>query len=417
MIKVFKKNKGMTSNRFWSFVFISIFLIAGCKHPESIFNLPLGKEELRGASIRVKNNKLWNTEKKRTTSFNKMIDVLSRKSIVYIGEKHDNIVHHQFQLDIIKALYEKNPNIIIAMEMFQKPSQKVLDQRVRGEITEDSFQDKVEWYYQWNVPYDYYKGIFNFSMEKGLPILAINISRNLLGKIMTKGIESLTERERKLLPTLTPISKEYKHYIRRNYKGHPGESTPAYENFMLTQRLWDDTMAETVASIIDKSPVKNLQMIVLTGGGHIIYDLGIPKRVFANNNLPYATVIPVEVHEKNGHEVDLGIGSFILGTEPSAPLPPIPFLGVTFPVVKEENKGVLIKSVIKKSIAETSGIKAGDIMIRFAGKELNGIHTLTRLIRENGWNRTVEIVLLRDDQKVVVEATFPPEPSKEDGRI
>ena len=412
MIKVFKKNKGMPSNRFWSVVFIAIFLVAGCKHPESIFNLPLGKEALRGASIRVKSNKLWNTEKKRTTSFDKMIDLLSGKSIVYIGEKHDNVAHHQFQLDIIKALYEKNPNLIIGMEMFQKPSQKVLDQWARGEITEDAFQDKVEWYYQWNVPYDYYKGIFNFSMEKGLPILAINISRNLLGKIMAKGIESLTEKERKLLPTLTPISEEYKHYIRRNYKGHPGESTPAYENFMLTQRLWDDTMAETVASIIDKSPVKNLQMIVLTGGGHIIYDLGIPKRVFANNNLPYATVIPVEVHEKNGHDVDLGIGNFIIGTEASAPPPPVPFMGVTFSVVKRKNKGVLIKNVLKKSVAAASGIKAGDIIIRFAGKEVNGNHSLTRLIRENGWNRTVDILLLRGDQKIVVEATFRPEPTK-----
>jgi serine protease Do len=111
----------------------------------------------------------------------------------------------------------------------------------------------------------------------------------------------------------------------------------------------------------------------------------------------------------------LGIGSFVFGTEPSTPLPSVPFLGVTFPVVKGKNEGVLIRSVIKESIAESSGIKAGDVMIRFAGKELNGNHTLTRLIRENGWNRTVEIVLLRDDQKVVVEATFPQEPSKEDG--
>ena len=107
----------MTSNLFWGFAFISIFLIAGCKHPASMFNLPLGKEELRGSSVRIKNNELWNTEKKRTISFDQMIDILSRKSIVYIGEKHDNVAHHQFQLDIIKALYEKNPNIIIGVKV------------------------------------------------------------------------------------------------------------------------------------------------------------------------------------------------------------------------------------------------------------------------------------------------------------
>ncbi len=416
MIKVFKKNKGMTSNRFWRFVLAFTFFVAGFHQLDLVFNPLLGKEELKETHLNIKRNELWNMDTRNTTSFDEMVDILSQKSIIYIGEKHDNATHHQLQLDIIKALYEKNPQIIIGMEMFQKPYQKVLDQWTSGEINEGILLDEVEWYYYWDVPYEYYKGILDFAREKGLPLVAINISRELLAKIMSKGIDSLTEDERKLLPVLTPVTNEYEDFMKRNYKGHPGTFTPSLKNFILTQRLWDDTMAETISAVMETRSAKNVQMVVISGGGHIMYGLGIPDRIFAHNQLSYATVLPVEIYHggEKEVEVEIDIGNFVVGTVPPTAPSKVPLLGVASPGGKRENGGIEIRSVMKDSIAKKSGIQAGDIMIRFDDKELSNFHSLTRLIREVGWNRTVEIVLLRDDQKVVVEATFPPEPSKED---
>ena len=415
MKKPLKRYKRLLSKRFWRFVFISVCLIAGFYQLDSVFNPLLGKEELKETHLTIKRNELWDMDRKNTTSFDEMIDVLSKKSIVYIGEKHDNVAHHQLQLDIIKALYEKNPKIIIGMEMFQKPYQKVLDQWTGGEINEGILLDEVEWYYYWDVPYEYYKSILDFAREKGLPLIAINISRELLAKIMSKGIDSLTEDERKLLPVLTPVTNEYKDFMRKNYKGHPGAITPSLENFILTQRLWDDTMAETISAVMETSSAKNAQMVVISGGGHIMYGLGIPDRTFADNQLSYAAVLPIEIYHAGGKEVEIDAGDFVVGTEPPTAPPKVPLLGVASHGGKRENGGIEIKSVMENSIAKKSGIKAGDIMIRFDDKDLSNFHSLTRLMRDGVWNRTVEIVLLRGDQKVVVEATFPPEPSKEDG--
>ncbi len=414
MIKVFKKNKGTTSNRFWRFVLAFAFFVVGFHQLDLVFNPLLGKEGLKETRLNIKRNELWNMDTRNITSFDKMVDILSQKSIIYIGEKHDNATHHQLQLDIIKALYEKNPQIIIGMEMFQKPYQKVLNQWTRGEINEGILLDEVEWYYYWDVPYGYYKGILDFAREKGLPLVAINISRELLAKVMSKGINSLTEDERKLLPVLAPVTNEYEDFMKKNYRRHPGTFTPSLENFILTQRLWDDTMAETISAVMETRSAKNVRMVVISGGGHIMYGLGIPDRIFARNQLSYATVLPVEIYHGGGKEVEIDIGNFVVGTEPSTAQPKVPFLGIASPGGKRENGGIEIRSVMKNSIAKKSGIKAGDIMIRFDDKELSNFHSLTRLMRDSGWNRSVEIVLMRNGEEIVVEAIFPPEPSNED---
>jgi aminopeptidase N len=405
----------MKLHRFWCYILVYACLIAGFYQLDAVFNPLLGKEDLRGTHLHIKRHEIWNTDKLATTSFDEMVDTLSRQSIVYIGEKHDNAAHHQLQLNIIKALYEKNPQIVIGMEMFQKPYQKVLDLWINNEINEGMLLDEVEWYYYWDVPYEYYKGIMDFAREKDLPLIAINLSRDLIAKVMSKGIDLLTEDERKLLPHLTPITKKYEDFMKENYTQHPDAFTPSLENFILTQRLWDDTMAETISALMERNAAKNAQMVVITGGGHIMHDLGIPDRIFAHNQLSYATVLPIEIYHAGGKEVDRDIGDFVIGTEPPTVPPKVPFLGVASPGGKREGGGIEIRSVMKDSIAKKSGIMAGDIMIRFDNNELSNFHSLTRLIRDGGWDRRVEIVLLRNGEKVVVEAIFPPEPSNEDG--
>lgn len=96
-----------------------------------------------------------------------MIDIISDSRIIYIGETHDNIEAHRVQLDVIKKLYELNPdNLSVGMEMFSKSYQKVLDKWSRGELTEREFIKQVKWYSTWGMDFKYYADIFNFVKEK-----------------------------------------------------------------------------------------------------------------------------------------------------------------------------------------------------------------------------------------------------------
>ncbi|MCW4290982.1 MAG: ChaN family lipoprotein [Candidatus Thiodiazotropha taylori] len=63
-----------------------------------------------------------------------LIEKVSDKRVVYVGETHDQYQHHLNQLAIIKGLHAKHPDLAIGLEFFFQPYQNVLDQYIAGEI-------------------------------------------------------------------------------------------------------------------------------------------------------------------------------------------------------------------------------------------------------------------------------------------
>lgn len=70
--------------------------------------------------------------------------------------------------------------------------------------------------------------------------------------------------------------------------------------------------------------------------------------------------------------------------------------------------GVLVISVAKKSPAEKSGIKDGDILVSFAGETLQSIDDLHRILTEKKANVPAELVVLRNFKKISL-FVFPEE--------
>jgi uncharacterized iron-regulated protein len=61
---------------------------------------------------------------------------LSKARVIYLGETHDNLADHQAQLQIIQALYQPHRKIAIALEMFQRPFQGVINDYLAGKLNE-----------------------------------------------------------------------------------------------------------------------------------------------------------------------------------------------------------------------------------------------------------------------------------------
>src|SRR4028119_2349554 len=57
-----------------------------------------------------------------------VLQELRKANVVYLGETHDSAEDHQAQLEIVKELHQQNPKIAIAMEMFQRPYQNIIDE-------------------------------------------------------------------------------------------------------------------------------------------------------------------------------------------------------------------------------------------------------------------------------------------------
>jgi uncharacterized iron-regulated protein len=207
---------------------------------------------------------------------------LSQAQVIYLGETHDEAADHQAQLQIIQTLHGQNPQLAIALEMFQRPAQPLLDQYLAGKITETELQQQSEYDQRWGFPWEYYAPILRFAKEQQIPLIALNVPTEITRKVARTGLESLTDSERQWIPPETEIrtdNEAYRQIIQEIYEQiHQGRSaSSSFENFFLAQVLWDETMAQEIADFLKKHPDRTV--VVLAGDGHIAYGYGIPSRV------------------------------------------------------------------------------------------------------------------------------------------
>ncbi|HEY9295952.1 MAG TPA: ChaN family lipoprotein [Phormidium sp.] len=212
-----------------------------------------------------------------------VLQELSKASVVYLGETHDSAEDHKAQLAILQELHRQNSKIAIAMEMFQRPYQNVIDQYLAGQLTETELVEKSEYNQRWGFPWEYYAPILQFAKSNRLPVLALNTPSEVTRKVVREGLESLTETDRQYIPTASDIdlsNTEYRQMVLDSFKQHQqaGHGSSAnFERFFLAQVLWDETMADVIAQFLKQNP--GYQVVVLAGQGHVIYGYGIPSRV------------------------------------------------------------------------------------------------------------------------------------------
>jgi uncharacterized iron-regulated protein len=284
-------------------------------------------------------------------TLSEVIESVSDKKIVYVGEYHDRFAHHNVQLEVIKGLYKKNKKIAVGMEMFQRPFQKSLDDYIAGRIDEREFLKRSEYFKRWGFDYNLYKPILDFAVQEKIPVVALNIQREIVDKVSRGGIDSLSEMEKKEIPSQMDFSdNEYRDRLREVFLRHNNSGEKNFDFFYQSQILWDETMSMSVDEFLRKNP--DYQMVVLAGGGHIQYGSGIPKRTFRRNGYDYAIIL-------NDVDIEMDIAHYIIF--------PKPMDGIMSPklmvLLREMHGMVSIEGFPENSISEKAGLKEGDIII------------------------------------------------------
>jgi uncharacterized iron-regulated protein len=255
----------MRKEKLTKFCALSLGLILVWSLPGCFFN-PVTSLEVE--------NKVTNSE---------IIAQLTKADVVYLGENHDSLKEHQAQLAIITALYQQNQQIAIALEMFQRPFQNILERYLKGEINEAQLREQTEYDRRWGFNWEYYAPILRFAKAHNLQLLALNTPTEITQKVARNGLESLTGDDFRYIPPLREIkldNRDYRQMLEAVYNAHADGghgNSKGFDNFFATQVLWDETMAEAIAQFYQANP--NYQIVVLTGQGHVIYNYGIPQRV------------------------------------------------------------------------------------------------------------------------------------------
>jgi uncharacterized iron-regulated protein len=347
------------------------------------------KSSQKGVVYKISNESL--AFKPQTQTLTQTLKEIAKNRVVFVGESHTKFSSHLNQLKIIKAMYKNNKNLSIGMEMFQKPFQTYLDAYIAGDIDEKMMLEKTEYFKRWKYDYELYRPIILFAKEKGIPIIALNIDREITKLVVSKGLDALNDKQRQEIPDSIDFSnKKYENYLRIVYSMHKSKRFKDFDEFHHAQLLWDESMAQNMVSYMQKNPKQS--MVVLAGNGHIIHGYGIPNRVKRRGITEYITTVNLSMPEAD-------IADYLL-TPSMVTTNKAKKLGVYL----ESDEKLKVLKVVEKSTAIKAGIKADDIIIAFNGVPIKTKYDLKReLAFVKG---SAELTLIRNMQQVKLTAEF-----------
>jgi len=231
--------------------------------------------------------RLYDVSKGKETNLPGILPDLEQKKIILVGEHHTTESHHRTQLAIIQYLHEAGMTVAVGLEMFRSESQSVLDQWYLGNLGQEDFQKA--YYDNWGYPWHLYGPLFEYARLKKIPLIGLNLPREVTQKVARGGFNSLSKEEKGMLPIVEcNVGAEYMAFIRRAYGAH-AHGQINFDNFCEAQLVWDKVMAIHAQRYLESNPDR--VMIILAGTGHA-WKKGIPEQIRQRSSLPYAVILP-----------------------------------------------------------------------------------------------------------------------------
>lgn len=349
----------------------------------------------------------------RVVDFEAMADDLASVRVVYVGESHTNEEHHALQLRVIEALGRRGREVVIGMEMLQRPYQEVVDRWTAGSLDEGAFLREVHWFDQWG-DWRLYAPILRHARDRGLRVAALHLPDlgpgGLISREISKsGLDGLPPWMRTRLPVdIDLTSRAHRAAIRAVFQGHPGMKIDEarFDRFYQAQVSWDETMAESAAAALDAAPGKAV-LVVLAGSMHVKGFYGMPERVRRRNGLDYRVVLPLEREEFPEAGLPLGMGrpaDYVLFTGPSPTEPP-GRLGVEL-----RGGDAMVKTVSPGGAAAQAGLEAGDVLLSVDGAPVADLVDLRLALEGRAAGTSVRLRWRRGTEEREASATLAAPP-------
>jgi len=344
------------------------------------------------------------------TGFNvskdQFFDMISLNRILYVGEHHDNIYDHQMELEIIKNLYLRFPGkIAVGMEMLGRQNQNKVDQWLDGKITEKEFIKVFAT--NWGV-YDhvYYRDILHFIREHHIPLLALNAGKKEKMAVFKKNTDDQNYGSDIYQDTYQQQA------LSSMFAGHKN-GQGGYENFIAVQELWEETMTGSIVNYLASDIGKDKKIIVITGGFHVAYGFGIPRRVFKRLKAPFEIVLshtPEELVENERQQMDVNFPELPLYR--AGYLWCVPYRNLKDKQVKlgailtEKENEIRVVKVIEDGAAHQAGLLPGDRIVSLDAQSINSTFDLQYLLIRKKIGDHAVIDIIRNNHPVQLPLDF-----------
>jgi len=358
---------------------------------------------------------------KEVISYIALVDKVKNESVVLLGEHHDNMEHHRWQLQTITGLHLSNPNLALGFEMFPRGMQPVLDSWVAGELTREEFLSQSGWAKNWSFDPDLYMLLFQYARMNKIPMYALNVERSFIQAVGDKGWDDVPSERREGVTKPAPATEGYKQMLAGVFAQHGAKhgqdeetmskesldhiyAMPMFQRFVMGQQVWDRAMAQVISKVVQEN--KPDMFIGVMGSGHMMNYYGVPEQLADLGLEKPSVLIPWDPEFKCSY-ISETFADAIIGLVPEKMEPEHeiekPRLGV---YLEATEKGVLITRVAKESLAEALGMQKDDLIVSMAGRDITTVEQVIELVQSTQWGTWLPLAILREDERISLVAKF-----------
>jgi len=219
--------------------------------------------------------RIWLPDEARFIPPHVLMDKLSARKFVLLGERHDNPDHHRIQAWITNRLIARGRKPALVMEMFRAPQQSKIDAYLTAHPGDSAGLGKaMGWGGSGWPAWRHYEPIIRPVVGKGLALIAANLSRNTLRAAVKNGFKALTNETLRALNLQHPIPKDILAAMDREIAdSHCGFlDARRTRPFTRIQLLRDARFAEAMR----RGDTRSEGAVLIAGAGHARRDRGVP---------------------------------------------------------------------------------------------------------------------------------------------
>jgi len=252
-------------------------------------------------------------------TLDEIIKAMSDNDAVFLGEQHDDPTGHALEAEIFARAvneYAAKRSVGLSLEMFERDVQTVVDEYLKGLITEQHFLLSSR---PWPNYKTDYRPLVELARSKKLAVIAANSPRRYVNMVSRNGrdaLNALSPTAKSWLPPL-PYGEPSDAYSGKfkALMGSTNEAQMGIDKILASQSLWDAGMANSVANYLKAN--KNALVIQLNGSFHTESHLGTVEHLLKYRPKTKVLVVTMKYADditKFDKEKDRGIGDFVIYT-------------------------------------------------------------------------------------------------------
>jgi uncharacterized iron-regulated protein len=274
-------------------------------------------------------NRVYDTKHRRFIDFESMLASASTADVLFLGEQHDDPGTHRLEAATLEGLARRRGNIVVAMEMFERDVQPLLDNYLAGQAQEHDFYTGSR---PWPRYITDYRPLVELARSSKWPVIASDVPRRLASLVSRRGLKiildsiSATDRAFAAHDVICPHDDYFARFAKTmaDMPSHSGDSTKesAAEKAATIERIYqaqcikDETMGESVANAYTAAPPRAL-VVHVNGAFHSDYGLGTAERVkrrLPGNRVVVVSFVPMKDLDKVDEKPDHTLADFIVFT-------------------------------------------------------------------------------------------------------